>query len=168
MKIIKNIKKTIILLLLISTLTSLTSCATIMHGTYQSIGIASNPSNAAVWVDYNYVGNTPIIASMSRRDNHVIRIELANYQPYEAVFSRQLSGWVFGNIVFGGFIGLAVDAISGGLYRLTPDQVRAEMRSNNYPYAQNSKESQVLIVLKPNPEWEKVGDLVAASNRMTR
>ena len=34
-----------------------------------------------------------------------------------------LSGWAFGKIVFGGFIGLAVDAISGGLYQFTPDQV---------------------------------------------
>lgn len=158
----KTIKHSIIFLLLISTLTSLTSCATVMHGTYQSIGIASNPGNAAVWVDQNYMGQTPIIVAMSRRDNHILRIELANYQPYDAVFSRQVSGWVLGNIIFGGFIGLAVDAISGGIYKLTPDQIQAEMRSNNIPFSNNSNESYVFIVLKPDTSWEKVGNLVAS------
>lgn len=166
MNFIKTIKNTIIYLLIFSILTSLTSCATVMNGTYQSIGVASNPSNASVWVDQAYVGNTPIIIGVSRGDNHIVRIELEHYQPYEIVFSRQLSGWVFGNILFGfgGFIGLAVDAISGGIYRLTPDQVQAEMRSNDMRYVTHSKDSEgpyVFIVLKPNDSWEKVGDLVA-------
>lgn len=154
-------KKKFSFLLGFSTLASLTSCATIMHGTHQSIGIASNPSNAAVWVDRNYVGRTPMIVGMSRKDNHIVRIELDGYRPYEAVFSRQLSGWVFGNIVFGGVIGLAVDAISGGLYMLTPDQVQAEMRSNYIAYSENSKDSYIAIVLKPDPSWVKVGNLIA-------
>lgn len=156
MKLVKSITA----LLLITT--SLTSCATIMHGTRQSIGIASNPTNATVYVDQSYMGSTPIIVEMSRKDNHIVRIELAGYQPYEAVFSRQLSGWVFGNVVFGGIIGLAVDAISGGIYRLTPEQVEAELRVNNMACADESEETFFTIVLKPNPAWEKVGNLIAA------
>lgn len=145
----------------ISTLTSLTSCATVMHGTRQAVGIASNPSNASVWIDRNYAGNTPVIVEMSRKDNHIVRIELDGYQPYEATFSRQLSGWVFGNIVFGGVIGLAVDAISGGLYMLTPDQIQAELRSNQMAYSKKSDDSYIAIVLEPNPSWKKIGNLAA-------
>lgn len=145
-------------------LTSLTSCATIMHGTRQSVGIASNPTNASIFVDRTYVGNTPIVVEMSRRDNHIIRLELEGYEPYEATFSRQLSGWGFGNILFGGVIGLAVDAISGGLYMLTPDQVQAELRSNNIAYSKDTSESYIAIVLKPDPSWLKVGNLVANKN----
>ena len=78
------------------------------------VGISSNPTNAYVWVDKNYVGNTPMVVEMSRKDNHIVSIELDGYQPYEITFSRQLSGWAFGNIVFGGFIGLAVDAVLEG------------------------------------------------------
>ena len=76
---------------------------------------------------------------------------------------RQLSGWVFGNVIFGGVIGLAVDAISGGLYMLTPDQIQAEMRSNNIAYSENSKESYIAIVLKPDSSWVKVGNLIAVN-----
>lgn len=159
----KIIRASTLILSGFSILASLTGCATIMHGTRQSIGIASNPSNASVWVDKTYLGNTPMIVEMSRKDNHFIRIELDGYQPYEATFSRQLSGWVFGNIVFGGIIGLAVDAITGGLYMLTPDQVQAEMRSNNMAYSKKSDDSYIIIVLEPDPNWKKVGNLVAVN-----
>lgn len=149
--------------LLGSALISLTGCCTIMHGTRQSIGIASNPSHASIWVDSNYVGQTPLIVEMSRKNNHFVRIELEGYQPYEATFSRQMSEWVFGNIVFGGIIGLAVDAISGGLYKLTPDQVQAELRANHMMYSKKSADSCIIVVLKPDPSWEKVGNLIAAN-----
>lgn len=146
-----------------ATLISLASCATIMHGTRQSVGIASNPSNASVWVDRIYAGNTPIILDMSRRDNHFVRIELEGYQPYEATFSKQVSGWVLGNIVFGGVIGLAVDAISGGLYMLTPEQVQAELCLNHMAHSKNSNESYIVVVLEADPSWKKIGNLVTSN-----
>lgn len=148
----KLIKTTTLFLLLSS---MLVSCATIMHGTHQSIGISSNPTNASLWLDRNYVGNTPLIIEMSRKDNHLLRIELEGYQPYEVTFTKEVSGWVFGNIVFGGVIGLAVDAISGGLYRLTPDQIQAEMRA----FTCGPQDSYIGVVLKADPSWEKIGQL---------
>ncbi len=144
-------------------LSMLTSCATIMHGTRQNIGISSNPSCANVWVDGTFVGTTPMIVNLTRKDNHYVHIEVEGYQPFEAVFTRQLSGWVFGNVVFGGLIGLAVDAISGGIYSLTPDQVQAEMRNGNVVMSKSSDDSYIAIVLKPDPSWKQVGSLVAAN-----
>jgi hypothetical protein len=146
----------------ISVLSTLTSCATIMHGTHQAIGISSNPTNASVWVDQAYAGNTPVILGLTRRDNHIVRIEMEGYQPYEAVFTRQLSGWVFGNIVFGGVIGLAVDAISGGIYMLTPEQIQAEMRPGQMTCSRQSNDSFITVVLEPNQSWKKIGNLVAS------
>ncbi|MBA3237484.1 MAG: PEGA domain-containing protein [Parachlamydiaceae bacterium] len=157
---INLIKKQVFVLLSIA---SLTSCATIVHGTRQSIGISSNPSYASVWVDQIYMGNTPIIVDMSRKDNHIVRIELDGYQPYEVTFSRKVSGWVLGNLLFGGVIGLAVDAISGGIYCLTPEQVQAELRNNQNVYSKNSDDSYIAIVLQPDPSWTKVGNMVVAN-----
>ncbi|MBA3957582.1 MAG: PEGA domain-containing protein [Parachlamydiaceae bacterium] len=155
----KTIKKLTHYSVALLTLASLTSCATIMHGTRQSIGISSCPSNACVWVDQMFIGYTPVIVEMTRKDNHFLRVELEGYQPYEATFSRQLSGWVLGNIVFGGIIGLAIDAISGGIYKLTPDQIQAELRANNMCHVKKSQDSYIAIVLKPDPAWEKIGNL---------
>lgn len=71
-----------------------------------------------------------------------------------------MSAWVFGNVIFGGVIGLAVDAITGGIYKLTPDQVQAELRSNYMGYSKNSENSFIGVVLKPDPSWEKIGNMV--------
>ena len=140
--------------------TSLTSCATIINGTHQQIGISSSPSDAWIWVDRNYVGNTPLILELSRKDNHVVRLELPGYAPYEIQFTKTVSGWIFGNIVFGGFIGLAVDAVSGGIYRLTPEQVHAELRAHYGIDSCNSNDSFISVVLEPQAGWEKIGNLV--------
>lgn len=142
-------------------LTLLTSCSTIMNGPRQSIGIASNPTNASVWLDRAFMGNTPIIIDMSRKDNHIVRIELEGYLPYEATFSKKLNMWVFGNIIFGGVIGLAVDAVTGAIYTLTPDQVQAELRDNQVVHSKKSNDSYIAIVLQPDPSWQKVGNLIA-------
>lgn len=140
-------------------LLSLTSCATIVHGTRQNVSISSTPSNAEVWLDRSYVGTTPLIIAMTRNDSHFVSIELEGYERYEIVLSREISGWAFGNIFIGG-IGLAVDAISGGLYKLTPDQVQAHLRTGG-TLCTKSNDSLITVVMKPDPSWTKIGQLRA-------
>jgi hypothetical protein len=57
----------------------------------------------------------------------LVKIELPGYMPYETNLIRKVDGWIAGNIVFGGLIGLAVDAITGGMYKLTPEQIQSEL-----------------------------------------
>jgi len=140
----------------------LTSCATIMHGTRQSIGISSNPSEAGIWVDGQFFGKTPMIVKLTRKDNHTVKIELAGYKPFETTLTRQMSGWVFGNLALGGLIGLAVDAISGGIYRLTPEQVHAQMCQDNMSCMKDGENSYIAIVLEPDASWQKIGQLEVA------
>ncbi len=137
------------------------ACASIIHGTHQDVGISSSPTNAAVKVDGNIVGNTPVNAKLTRKDRHIISIEMPGYQPYETTFTRGVSGWVWGNIAFGGLIGLAVDAIDGGMYQLTPEQIHAEMRSQNASVMRLGDGLLFAVVLKPDPAWQKVGQLAA-------
>lgn len=101
---------------------------------------------------------------MTRSDNHFIHIEMENYQPYDVVCTRQVSGWVFGNVVFGGFIGVAIDYVSGGIYQLTPDQVQAEMRKSPYNMCKKSDDSYITIVMSPDPAWKKIGTLTPQEN----
>jgi hypothetical protein len=102
-------------------------CATVMHGTKQDIGVSSVPSGATVSIDNIPRGHTPVVASLSRKDNHTVKVESAGYQPFEATVTRSVSGWVAGNLVIGGLIGLSVDAISGGMYDLGPEQINATL-----------------------------------------
>ena len=88
-----------------------------------------------------------------------MRMELAGYQPYETTVTHSVSGWVWGNIVIGGLIGLAVDAISGGLYKLTPEQVSATMLTKSASLARTPDGLYVAVVMTPEPGWQKVGQL---------
>jgi hypothetical protein len=142
-------------------LISATGCGTIMHGTEQDIAISSNPTGGSVTIDGKPRGKTPATVALSRSDKHIVKIELEGYMPYEMALTSSVSGWVWGNIVFGGLIGLAVDAASGGMYELNPEQVRGEMRKNDVSMV-NKDGMFLTVVLKADPAWKKVGELTKA------
>lgn len=66
---------------------------------------------------------------------------------------------MWGNLLFGGLIGLAVDAISGGLYNLSPEQLSTELRKSGVNVSSIDDSVFVIAVLVPNPLWQKVGML---------
>lgn len=138
----------------------LTACATIMQGTSQEVSIASTPTGAKLIIDGTEAGTTPVAASLKRKDKHTIRIEMEGYQPFEMALGRGTSGWVWGNIVFGGIPGLAIDAITGGMYKLTPEQVQATLPAN-VAAANNlmTDELTLTVVLRPDPSWVRIGQL---------
>ena len=135
------------------------ACGTIMQGTTQQVGISSNPSNASVTINGQNHGNTPMIIELKRKDSHMVRIQLDGYQPYETNLTRSTSGWVWGNIVFGGLIGLVVDASAGGMYKLTPEQIDSELRSSQVEALSNDDGLYIAVVLEADPSWEKIGSL---------
>ena len=144
-----------------SLLLLLGACASIIHGTHQDVGISSAPTGAAVTIDNLPSGNTPVIAKLTRKDNHIVRIEMAGYQPIDLTLTRGVSGWVWGNVAFGGLIGLAVDAIDGGMYKLSPDQLTASLTAKNASVRKAGDGIYVLAVLKPESDWVKVAQLRA-------
>ncbi len=137
----------------------LAGCGSIMHGSSQSLGISSSPTDAVVTIDGMEKGKTPIVASLTRKDNHIIRIAMQGYAPFEATVTRKVSGWVWGNIVFGGVIGLAVDAISGGLYALTPEQVTGQLSRQGASLGPSSNGVYVVLVRQVDASWTKIGEL---------
>lgn len=134
-------------------------CGTILHGSRQDIAISSNPSSATVVVNNQDVGQTPVTVNLSRKESHDVRIELEGYLPFETTIIRKVDGWIAGNIIFGGLIGLAVDAITGGMYKLTPEQVQAELRSGTASARYVKDGVYIAVVLKPKTNWEKVGQM---------
>jgi len=144
----------------------LSGCATVIHGSKQQIAITSNPSSGTVTVDDQVVGKTPFTTRLSRKKPHFIKIELDGYFPYQAVFTRKTSGWIAGNILIGGLIGLGVDAITGGMYKLSPEAVQAELRNEQRTGIKLSNDQIFLtIALEPKPGWEKIGQLVVVNQK---
>ena len=137
------------------------ACASIIHGTHQDVGITSAPTGAMVTIDNVRSGNTPVIAKLTRKENHIVRIEMAGYQPIDLTLTHSVSGWVWGNVAFGGLIGLAVDAIDGGMYKLSPEQLTASLSATHASARQVGDGVYLFVVLKPQSDWVKVAQLQA-------
>jgi hypothetical protein len=137
----------------------LAGCATIMQGSTQQVSLGSTPTAARVTINGMERGTTPMVADLKRKDTHQIRIQADGYQPYELTLSRSVSGWVVGNILFGGIVGLAVDAITGGMYKLTPDQLQAALATADVSSVGNGDHLVLTVVLRADPEWERIATL---------
>ncbi len=140
------------------------ACATIMHGSSQQVGINSQPAGATVVVDSQTVGMTPVVAKLARKRTHRISVTLAGYQPYEMVTTRKTSGWVWGNILFGGLIGLIVDASTGGLYDVRPEQVNAQLARTGGMGEARDGTIYVFLVREVDPSWVKIGQLTPVAH----
>ena len=138
---------------------SLSACATIIHGPNQQVTISSTPTAAQVTVDGRPVGTTPVTTKLKRKDKHVVGITLDGYKPYEMRLDRDVDGWVWGNILLGGLIGLAIDAGTGSMYKIDPDDVVAQLQSNATGSVDKAGGIYVFVTMNPDASWTKIGQL---------
>ena len=104
-------------------------CATVINQTKQKVNVASTPPGAQVQLDGANQGTTPLALQLKRKTkSYAVRLTLDGYEPYEVTLNRGVSAWLFGNAVIGGLIGLGVDVISGGMYKLKPKEINAELK----------------------------------------
>ena len=85
-------------------------CASIISGNDQSLYVDSTPASALVTLNGEESGNTPVQLNLLRKSAEaIVAIELDGYEPQEIVLTRKTKGWVWGNVLFGGLIGLLID-----------------------------------------------------------
>ena len=112
--------KNIILLITLVILT--TSCASIVSGTTTKIAINSQPVGAKIKSNGIIIGETPTTIEISNKVTGAIAIEKQGYKTSYIPLKKSLNGWLWGNIVFGGVIGLVVDLAAGGAYDIDNDK----------------------------------------------
>ena len=104
-------------------------CASIFTpGAERPVRVESDPTGADVLVNGELRGVTPLIVKVDRRDVHDVVVALEGYEPFEREVRPGLNGWLFGNLVFGGLIGLAIDFINGADKAPSPGRIRATLR----------------------------------------
>lgn len=108
---------------------ALAGCANIIHGSYQSVAVDSSPIGAQVIVDGGAQGaTTPAVFDLKRDRAHLLLFRKAGYNDSSMTIVPELSGWIFGNIIFGpvfGLVGVIIDAHTGAMYSLSLDQASA-------------------------------------------
>lgn len=141
----------------------MSSCATVMSGSKQNVKFDSNPGAASIFIDEVEVGKTPFEIKLTRKSEHTVLIKLEGYQTYQTTLTKKLNGWIFGNILVGGLIGLIIDPITGAMYNLSSSEINAQMVKGTV-FKSNKKDVYIAVALNVDPSWKKVGQLEIANN----
>jgi hypothetical protein len=98
-----------------------TGCATLTKGSSQTITVTTDPAGATCTISREgktvaVINPTPgsIPVEKSSKDLSVV-CDKAGYQPSAGAMASTFQAMTFGNILFGGLIGVAVDAGSGAM-----------------------------------------------------
>ena len=114
---------------LISATVLAAACASIISGTSENVSVTSDPLGATVLLEPGGLKfTTPVTLPLKRKDApYLLTFTLAGYKPYETYIHTTTNNWVWGNLLLGGLIGLAVDFSNGAATALTPKQVQANL-----------------------------------------
>ena len=103
-------------------------CATIVNGTTQQVQIDSTPDGAQVVIDDSEQPvTTPAVVKLSRRDAHRLVFHKAGYRDATENLTSAMSGWILGNVIAGGVVGIAIDASDGAGRKLSTDDVNVRL-----------------------------------------
>lgn len=130
MMIMKKMRAFAVFLLSMSVLWT-SGCASIVHGTRQKIAITSRPAGADVSIDGEARGQTPLEVELKRKDDHKVVLSQKGSSPQEVRLENRISGWFWGNLGFGGLVGLVIDATNGAMYKLKPDKVSVQFQASD-------------------------------------
>lgn len=115
-------KQIISIAIAITSLATLTGCASIVSGTNQPVSVHTGPvSGATCRLENNkgtwYVSNTPGSVTVNR-SFHALKIncEKKGYKHTFKSVQSHTKAMAFGNVLFGGVIGAGVDIADGAAY----------------------------------------------------
>lgn len=103
----------------------LTSCSSIFNGSLQDVRVNSTPENAKIYVNGNFISNSPSTVKLKRGETHVIELRKDGYQTFKITTSKNITGWFWGNLICGGVLGFIIDLASGNAYDVEPGAINA-------------------------------------------
>ena len=151
--------------LAISSILLLSSCASIVSKSSWPITINSSPSEAKISIKDKkgieiYTGNTPATlklksgAGFFSKARYQVTFEKVGYDKKVVPVEFKLNGWYFGNIIFGGPIGLLiVDPATGAMFKLETEFLN-ETLSKSVANV-DTKELKLLDINNIPAEWKK-------------
>ena len=142
----------------------LSACATIVHGGPRPISVTSTPSGAVVSIyDRNntlvQTNTTPFVAQLPTKYSYFkgqeyrLVFQSPSHEAAEVKLEPSLSGWYFGNLVFGGLIGmLIVDPITGAMYNLSPEKIEQPLSAAQAQVIRDGKGFLVVLASQTTEE----------------
>jgi hypothetical protein len=150
--------------LAISSILLLTGCASIVSKTSWPISINSSPSEAKISIKDKkgieiYTGSTPATlklksgAGFFSKARYQVTFEKAGYEKKVVPVEFKLNGWYWGNIIFGGPLGLLIiDPVSGAMFKLETEFLNETLTKS--VASVDTKELQLLDINNIPAEWK--------------
>lgn len=130
----------------------LSSCATIMNGDMVNVPVYTTPTGATVVINgTTYTSPTTVMVPRGKGD-FKLHIEKEGFEPVDLMLTQSVDGWLWGNVLFGGIIGLAVDFITGDAYDLDPELVSANLAGVKVTKSTDGALQFVLVDINRLPE----------------
>jgi len=99
--------------------------------------------------DQNY-NTASVFTDLDKTKGNIIKFELKGYQKLTTRASYKNGSWRFGNFEFKRQITIAIDINSGNIYKLTPDQMRTQLKKvSNSPHIEKDR-FYLISVLEPD------------------
>jgi hypothetical protein len=126
-------------ILLLAILVLAPGCASIVSKSTYPVTIQSSPEGAEVTVSNRHgqvyaTGVTPLHVYLKssvgffQKADYLLKIRKPGYKEMTLPLNSTIDGWYFGNILFGGLIGmLIVDPATGAMWRLETDYVQVNL-----------------------------------------
>lgn len=117
-------------------------CASIVHGGSRKITINTQPEGAKATITTAdgatvSVTNTPCTVALDPKRGYFkgqayrLQLELAGYHPVSVELRPEMSGWYWGNILFGGLIGMVVvDPLTGSMWNIAPEKIEQKLAAS--------------------------------------
>ena len=91
-----------------------TGCATIVKDDSQPVAFSSDPQGATISINGVPRGVTPTTLMVKRsRKQQMVQYDLKGFKSEMFPLGKSVAGMTFGNIIFGGLIGVGVDIATG-------------------------------------------------------
>ena len=109
-------------------------CATIVTSDTVDVSLATSPPGAKAHVNgQSYSTTSPVSIPVRRGKEPTIHIEKDGYEPQDIKLNREFGGWVWGNLLFGGVIGLVIDLVTEHAYGIEPDEIHVSLHPVSSP-----------------------------------
>ncbi|WP_205500462.1 hypothetical protein [Rufibacter psychrotolerans] len=155
--------KKALLMLLCGTTLFASGCASIVSKTKYPISLSSAPDGASFTItDRNgrevATGQTPTVVTLKagngffKKGIYAIKFTKEGYSDKTLTLEADLNGWYFGNILFGGVIGLLiVDPATGAMYKFNQKDVQA-LLSQSTAFAPQQGETLKIVSVNDIPQ----------------
>ena len=132
-------RKTCFLVTMLCVLLSFSRCATIVSKRQYPVYIHTEPKGAVVSITNKkgkiiFKGTTPAVLSVEpgagyfSRAEYQVRLTMPGYEEKTVPIRFKLNAWYFGNIIFGGVLGLLIiDPLTGAMWKLSDPLVDETM-----------------------------------------